>query len=526
MPDIIGPDGLEADAVVPQCLDNQYVTDEIFADMVARGVDYQDQGVAAARERNFKTEFIRSLVYSSQVVIQRAFLRNSEFLYKNYRPENGEDLHAFAELLRSRAIVPYLYKESSFTDNMEFAVRNEGDAATRALLAEAGDDVRCVRLAVGDEENARLAKLLAKGFGDGLNGLLGMDTEERRAMASELFANSDVLEQEDTWREFNKELNRFVGYAVRKAMDLQIEDKKITRQHVYEDYFAAGDTEKRRKENVPHGRFKASGRQAPFLLEIKKFVDLVYNANLPDHLNRYTFTPAGMPTRLALQDAPGRGFQHDLVSASVSDPDAIKWLARSFMARTQSAMNLPLLSELSITDVQDIRDLPEWGPFKDAQTAILNNPLRCLDLLPAFEGAFDRFQRALSRWYYDKYTGLRTVGRYRSYVTIILHLAGVAVIAGANLPHVLEAISAAAMARAADVIPDRVKGYVVQLMVGVFDVERRRLDADRSYTIELMRTNEELMRKDVIDLINSVTVRSSDAAAPTARVILADQGIK
>src|SRR5436190_566679 len=101
MTKLIGPDSLEVDAVVPQCLDNQYVSDAVFAQMLERGVDYRDRDIAAAREADFRTEFIRSLVYSSQVIIQRAFLKNSEFLYKNYAPDNGNNLQSFAQLVRS-----------------------------------------------------------------------------------------------------------------------------------------------------------------------------------------------------------------------------------------------------------------------------------------------------------------------------------------------------------------------------------------------------------------------------------------
>jgi hypothetical protein len=63
-----------------------------------------------------------------------------DFFYKNYRPENGEDLRAFAELMRGHAIVPFLFSESSLADDQEFDVRSEGDVATRALLSEVGDD--------------------------------------------------------------------------------------------------------------------------------------------------------------------------------------------------------------------------------------------------------------------------------------------------------------------------------------------------------------------------------------------------
>ena len=189
MSDLISPEALEADAVVPQCMDNQYVSDEIFQEMTRRGVDYRDDEIAAARERAFRTEFIRSLVYSSQVVIQRAYLNNSDFLYKNYQPENGQNLRAFAELIRQHAIIPFLYQESSFTDNLAFDVRNEGGIATQALLDEVGDGVRCVRLGVGDADNARATDHMATAFGAGVTRLNNLGSLERNAMASELFAD-------------------------------------------------------------------------------------------------------------------------------------------------------------------------------------------------------------------------------------------------------------------------------------------------------------------------------------------------
>ena len=120
MSELIGPTSLEPDAVVPQCLDNQFVSDAVFARMMASGADYNNAEIDGLRERDFKTEFIRSLVYSSQVIIQRAFLKNSDFLYRNYVSENRDDLTAFAQLMRDRAIVPFLFKERSLLDELEF----------------------------------------------------------------------------------------------------------------------------------------------------------------------------------------------------------------------------------------------------------------------------------------------------------------------------------------------------------------------------------------------------------------------
>jgi hypothetical protein len=528
MSELISPDGLEADAVVPQCLDNQYVSDQVFQDMISRGVDYTDGKVAAAREREFLTEFIRSLVYSSQVVIQRAQLKNSEFLYKNYQPQSRghENLDAFAKLIREHAIVPYLFRESSLTDKVEFQVRDEGDIAVQALLREIGDNVRCVRLAVKERANDRATDIMQTDFGEGIARLNGLNTEQRKAMASELFSDRELLQKDYSWQEFENAVDNLADYTYNKVRELRGGNKKITRQIVYQDCFATGSSDEERKKNVALGRFKVPGKDNPFLLSLKKYVDLVYNTNLPDHLKRYTFTPANMPSRMALQDDPGQGFEHEQISAMIKDgEEVLEWARRMFVARTQPAMNLPLLSKLSVADVVAIRQLPEWEPFKDAQQKILKNPLKCLDNMEAFEESFDSFQRALSEWYNITDKRDRTEQRYGSLVSLALSIGGLLVVARSNLGPLPHDVADYAIPALSVALPQRVKGYAVKLMVGVFDFEQNRLDKDRSYTIELMQTNEQLAREEVIDLLRSVNYQSENAL-PGTPGLLADQGVQ
>jgi hypothetical protein len=530
MPELISPEGLEADAVVPQCLDNQYVSDHVFQDMISRGVDYVDAKVAAARERDFRTEFIRSLIYSSQVVIQRAFLKNSDFLYKNYELKEGDDsnLRAFAALMRKPepAIIPFLFKESSLTDNLQFDVRKEGDAALRALLDEAGDDVRCVRLAINDTANSDSADSMATIFGEGLTRLRHLGRSQRNAMASELFAGPSPLQDDvAAWDAFQNAVNSLAVYAFNKAGDLFQDDEKITRTNVYIDRFIAGSSDEERKNNVALGRFRAPGKD-DYLLEMKKYVDLVYNTNLPDRLRRYTFTPVDMPSRMALQDAPSHSFGHQQISDLVSDDETLEWVRRSFMERIQSAMDLPLLSDLNVADVLAIRGLPEWESFKNAQQQILQNPLRVLEDLPTFQESFDRFQRALSGWYNDKYKRDQTIQRYCNVVTWVLSIGGIGItaVAGSHIGTVPHDLLDLTIPEAAKRIPRRVKGYAAKLMVGVYDIGNHQLDANRSYSIELMRTNEELMREEVVELLQSVG--RSENALPGAAGLIADQGIQ
>jgi hypothetical protein len=524
MAELISPDGLEPDCVVPQCIDNQFVSDQVFQDMMSRGADYLDDTVAGAREQDFRTEFIRSLTYSSQVVIQRASLKNSRFLYKNYQPEDRKNLHAFARLISEHAIVPYLYKESTLAAEQDFEVIDEGDRSMRALLQEIGDDVRCVRLAMDDAENDRAADIMAGDFGEGLTHLNSLLSEQRNAMASELFSNPDVLQQEGMWEEFEHAVDDLAAYAFAKIAELRREKKRLTRQRVYEDLFAAGDDDKGRRRNVALGRFKAPGPDSPFLLELKKYVDLVYNVNLPDHLKRYTFTPVNMPSRMALQDMPGEGYTHEQIRTIASDPDALEWIRRSFMARTGLAMSLPLLGDLSVADVVAIRQFPEWESFKDAQQKILKDPLRYLNRLEPFQESFDQFQLALSDWYNRTYERKRTEQRYCNFVTLALSIGGVLAVAGSNLGSVPHDLGALAVPELAKKLPRSVTGYGAKLLVGVYDIGEHRLDADRSYTIELMQTGEELMGEDIAELLSAVN-RAEDAL-PGTDGLVADQGIR
>jgi hypothetical protein len=515
-PVLIGPDQLEVDAVVPQCLDNQYVSDFVFAEMMRRGVDYTDPEIADLRERDFRREFIRSLVYSSQVVIQRAFFKNSDYLYKHYRSEDGGSLTAFATLLRDRAVVPFLFRESSLDDQLQFDLSDEGDRAAQALFREVGDDVVCVRLGVTPEANTAATAAMASNFGTQLSRLVHLGDDQRNAMAAELFRTTDRLHAAGGWEAFNAALDDLALQTMQLAVDLKRRGEgQVTRSHVYKATFAAPED----PESVVCGRFRRPDAANPFLFELKKYVDLVYNVNLPDHLRRYTFTPVHMPTRLALQDAPHDRYGHDAIADAVTKTDILEHVQRRFMASAQRAMSLPLLADLTIEDVAEIRALPEWAPFKDAQADILKHPLQCVEKLPAFQERFDDFQRALSGWY-DRTHGRRaTEARYVSFVSVALSLAGKLVVAGTNLDPEAKVASTFVTDQAVNLIPERIKGYAAKLMVAVYDIGKRRLDADRSYTIELMQSETELLREDVVDLLERVG-RNEEY-----RGRLADQGV-
>lgn len=514
---LIDPEKLEADAVVPQCLDNQYVSDRLFSYLAQNNVDYENSEFHKLREKEIKTEFVRSLVYSSQVVINRVFLKNDEYLYKNYLLGAREEFLAFAGLLRDRAVLPFLYKESSLVDNLETDIREEGGRAIQMLAREVGDDVACVRLATEDASNQLLTEKLAAKFRTGLAGIGLLLPEQRNAMAAELFGTPDRLHKAG-WEAFDRALTDLAEYGYREGRKLADQGRALTRSDVYRDLLVVADRDKKAAgKAITLGRFRKADQENPFVLELKKIVDLIYNTNLPDMLQRYTFTPVTLPSRTALQDDPVASAHKDELQKLVTDPAALQYVRKTFMANAHRAMNLPLLSDLTMADVVELRKMSEWQAFKDSQTLILKDPRNCLSHFEGFQQHFDQFQRAMSGWYNAKYERPKTEEKYVNVVSFVIRIAGEAFTLAMAKDH---DFAKTLVRTATNLIPKKVKGYAAKLMVGVYDIGKQRLDNERSYSVELMRTNEELTREDVLDLINKIVEKGG--ATPLGNE--ADQG--
>jgi len=515
---LLEPANLEADAVVPQCLDNQYVSDDTFSYMLRTGENYSSPAVSTKREREAKTEFIRSLVYSSQVIIQRAFLRNNAVVYNNYLPQDRQNVEAFSKLLREKAIIPFLFKESSLEEGLGFDSREEGDRALNALLQEVGDQLSCVRLAIDDEANEAKTRTMSRKFTSRLRDLQDFEDRDALAVAREVFNHHRLLADSESLKKFGESLRGLARYTVDKVDELRSSNKTFSRNQVYADHFIVPDS------NVALGNFRRADRDNPFLFELKKYVDLVYNTNLPDSLERYTFTPLGLPSRMALQDTTSNSFQHETIEEILSNPELLNSIRQRFMAGIHKGMALPLLNEMSVADVVEVRSLPEWNAFKETQATILRNPLNCLNLLDQFQTDFGGFQLALSEWFNRKYQQRRIEERYCSYVSLAISLAGKLIVVGADLMPLGGVLANFTIDRAVEHIPKKVKGYAAKLLINVYDIGKAKLDRDRSYSIELMQTNAELTREDVITFLRKIMKKSGEGI-PAVSEQIADQGI-
>jgi hypothetical protein len=57
---------------------------------------------------------------------------------------------------------------------------------------------------------------------------------------------------------------------------------------------------------------------------------------------------------------------------------------------------------------------------------------------------------------------------------------------------------------AVSLIPERAKGMAVKLMMNVINPETKHLDKDRSYCIEIMRSEMELTREDILHILGEM----------------------
>ncbi len=522
---LLTPAMLQFDATVPQCLDNQYVSERVFRYMIKHGADYSDPKVNAWRKKDTNTEFIRSLVYSSQVVINRAFLKNNKFLYQNFSNGN-KNLAAFAELVKNKVIVPYLNKELSLTDRTTFDTRDEGEKAIRTLVEKIGQHVPCVRLAlpdadadgVDDRENLQMAAHMETSFGSYFLGLRAFQEGQINQMMSELFSSSSNTPNAEEFRPHLLKLRS----AVDRCLDA---NPVLYRSELYKELFIAGN-EKQKGVNTALGKFRKPTKADPFLYELKKLVDLRYNSNLPDYLRRYTFTPLNMPSRLALQDGQKAAQQiESRKTVALLDDlrDHFVQIQRKFMANAHKGMNLPFLGELSIADVIEARRLDEWHEFARYQQEMLKEPLEIANRLESFQYKLEQFQKAMSDWYYEKYPTRRKKEIYASYATFALQAGGQLIALGLD-PRTREVGGSAELYNPETLAGKKVNDYDLLLMINVIDLKKQKLDRDRSYGIEIVRDDAGLKGEKLIDLINSFRDVGGDPVDYSAASDLAEQG--
>ena len=117
-------------AVVAQSLDNQWVPPGLLRHMLDRGLELND--VRAALRDEVRADYIRALINSPQVIVNRAFFYNNPLVFEDFVP-GAPDRDAYLALLNSGAVVQLLLTERSPVDSPAFLESQRG--ANYTMLA-------------------------------------------------------------------------------------------------------------------------------------------------------------------------------------------------------------------------------------------------------------------------------------------------------------------------------------------------------------------------------------------------------
>ncbi|MBA2809979.1 hypothetical protein E0500_021900 [Streptomyces sp. KM273126] len=367
----IRPDQLDRGAVIAQSLDNQWVPAKLTKEMIDRGKSLEEVGERRLKE--VRAEYFRSLINASQVVINRAYFYNNQAISCDLTG-GDQSRTAHQRLLASGALVPFLLNERHPAEAppAHLDVRADGFTAWQDTLGSmrSGDRVRCVRMSWDDPENDRANKehtrtRLFQPFTEKVQGLTAKDTEILAAQVGVAREDTDL---------FRSRLGEVVGFS----NDLSVHREPVVRNVLYKEFVTAPGT------NVAEGRYDGN---KPFAAEIKQLLDLIYNVNLADALDRYPLTPAGSLRRVALQEA--REARH--TGGFVEDPEELlTFLRRQAFAAVQDHLTPSAVNALTLQDIWQLRQSTAWNDYVDAFGALTAAPGAFHDSVGR---VFDRYVR-------------------------------------------------------------------------------------------------------------------------------------
>lgn len=349
-----------APVVTVQALDNQWVPRSLL------GPAFQAGGITPALDKKLRklvrSEYIRSLINSQQVVLNRAYLYNSAAVTQDYAGKHNPMREVFKEFLAKETIVPFLLGEQTPVDPPSggsgvkpFGVKKNFFQEWQKLC----EDVRprCLRLSWEDEENDKQIRLgltrrftvFAKAVSDNDIDLylkdLGLDASASKGFHQRL-----------------REVERFCG-------ELADRNEQVSRDALYKKFIVAGEDPE--KQNTSE-RLYDSGKH--FAAELKQLFDLRYNCNLPDVLEGYLITPADSLPRTALQE-----FQQTKKQPDINGKDIVEMLRRTAFDLVQRGLNLRSMDVLSLQDVAEIRHMDEWAGYIEQVKLLLGDPLGFAD---------------------------------------------------------------------------------------------------------------------------------------------------
>jgi hypothetical protein len=348
------PDDLGRVVSSPQAFDNQWMPQEILRSIQVKGRP-DDEELERQRAPYVRREYLRSLVNTDNVVINRAYLYNSPAIYRDYA-KRGKDREDFKTLLNKRVIVPYLYGEKSPADEpRQFTRRDLGWAGWTEVLKECIST--CLRFSwESDENNATQAKrLLTTPFGQFVKNFEDMEVP---LLASEFAHHADAESRGLADAELlGARLREVAAWAQGRSQ----RGERLNREDVYKEFVVedGSDPDDRRYD-----------RDKPCWAEVKQLVDLRYNANLPDAFGSYLLTPEDSLRRRALQE------WRNVERAGITDAAQLIQVVSNlrFDQITEVLGALGAFEQLSLGSVIELRETPEWERYNSVLTRFLAQP--------------------------------------------------------------------------------------------------------------------------------------------------------
>lgn len=350
-------------------LDNQWVPRAMLNHMldyrIARS-DVLPQIAGLARQ-----EYLRALLNSRHVILNRAYLYSADAVNGDYIDESKRDF--FGQLLAQKAIVPFFFNETDALTPPKLQVNVAAHEAWKSVARSY--DIYCARLSWTDDQlNSDLCKqALSRKFHDFAVTLHTADVDR---LALRLGIAGDQL---PAFRARLKDL-RNVSNAFHDA-----NDRHVTREHLYQQ-FVCGDG----AESVVKGEYD---RAKPFAAVIKELLDLRYNLNLPDAMRCCSLTAQDSLPRAVLPVDAQAARQLAPVNAGNLAEQLIALREFEFLSDQLWEIDL---RRLEIEDIVHIRWRAEWEQYMRAIERLMANPLQFGDPAVGIQNVIKQY-RSLAR---------------------------------------------------------------------------------------------------------------------------------
>jgi hypothetical protein len=347
---LISSNDLDAFATVPHCLDNQFLPRDALAQVYRN--ERRLGSAVRARASTVRREYVRSLLYSPEVILNRAFVFNEPAVYSDIR----DHPESMASLINDKRLTILLLHEepslSAIMDNPTFEISRDGKRAWRRFLTVYGDAQQRYLKLSQDESEAVTSR-----FPDFVRVLFRLDLPDTRMI--ELFKPVAIAGYTP------QGLGEFKAFLDEQRKQWIDSGASITRTSFYKR-FIMPDGADISKPSIDPGK--------PYAFELKLLADLAYGHNTPTTLRRQSFIATQMPSPLCLPPqlfSRGPAFGH-LGSGTAGGVCDRAMTDAGWYYESAEAFLVPDWAELTASDIQTIQSWPEWVSFRTAQRAVAN----------------------------------------------------------------------------------------------------------------------------------------------------------